>query len=196
MTTIMRADAARNQRAILQSAARVLGHRPDASMQAIARVAGLHRTTLYRHYPTRQDLVAAIHRQALDDAERAVAEARPADGSATDAVGRAIAALTAVGDRYLILAHEREPRAVVREREDEVTAPLVALIERGQRDGEFRDDLPAVWLASTLWTLLAAGVRASAEEGIGAERAADRVRRTLLHGMRVSPTSARETATA
>lgn len=186
MTTIMRADAARNQRAILQSAARVLGQRPDASMQAIARAAGLHRTTLYRHYPTRTDLVAAIHRQALDDAERAVAEARPADGPATDAVGRVIAALTAVGDRYLVLAHEHEPRAMVREREDEVIAPLVGLIERGQRDGEFRVDLPAGWFASALWTLLAAGLRASADEGIGAERAADRVRRTLLEGMHAS----------
>jgi AcrR family transcriptional regulator len=61
-----RADAARNRGAILTAARAVYGERGlDAPLDDIARAAGLGNATLYRHFPTRCDLVAAVFADTL-----------------------------------------------------------------------------------------------------------------------------------
>ena len=67
----------------------------------------------------------------------------PERGKATDAIARVVDALLVVGDRYRILSEERRGYPELREQEEAVGAPLIALVERGQRNGELRDDLPA-----------------------------------------------------
>ncbi|WP_309856186.1 helix-turn-helix domain-containing protein [Leifsonia sp. 1010] len=62
-----RADAARNRSAILQAARVALTtDGPDASLEAIARAAGVGIGTLYRNFPTREDLVAAVYENELN----------------------------------------------------------------------------------------------------------------------------------
>lgn len=62
-----RADAARNRSAILHAAREALTTEgPDASLEAIARAAGVGIGTLYRNFPTREDLVAAVYENELD----------------------------------------------------------------------------------------------------------------------------------
>lgn len=64
----MRADAAANREAILESARRLFGSRGiDVALAAVAEDAGTGIATLYRHFPTRSDLVQAV---ILDLAER------------------------------------------------------------------------------------------------------------------------------
>lgn len=59
-----RADAARNRERVLEAAKRVFSAGgPDASLEAVAREAGVGIGTLYRHFPTRQDLFAAVYRR-------------------------------------------------------------------------------------------------------------------------------------
>ncbi|SFO87333.1 TetR/AcrR family transcriptional regulator [Actinomadura madurae] len=50
----------RNRLSILSAAREVLAADPDASMDDIAAAAGMVRRTLYGHFPTRRDLVAAL----------------------------------------------------------------------------------------------------------------------------------------
>jgi len=69
MTTdrLIRADAARNRERILDTArSRITVHGPDVSMVDIAAAAGVAVGTLYRHFPTKTDLVAAIVSEHLD----------------------------------------------------------------------------------------------------------------------------------
>lgn len=69
MTTdrLIRADAARNRERILDTArSRITVHGPDVSMVEIAAAAGVAVGTLYRHFPTKTDLVAAIVSEHLD----------------------------------------------------------------------------------------------------------------------------------
>lgn len=58
-----RADARRNQERILQAAATAIAHQgATASLEEIARQAGVGSATLHRHFPTRQSLLEAVFR--------------------------------------------------------------------------------------------------------------------------------------
>lgn len=71
----LRADARRNQQALLEAAAAVfLTSGVDAPVREIAARAGVGTATIYRHFPTRADLVIAVYRHQVD----ACAEAGPA----------------------------------------------------------------------------------------------------------------------
>lgn len=61
MATRLRADAERNRAALLQAAREIFGeHGLDASLDEIARRAGVGNATLYRRFPTRRDLIAEV----------------------------------------------------------------------------------------------------------------------------------------
>jgi AcrR family transcriptional regulator len=79
----MRADARRNYDKIVETARVVFTERgTDASLDEIARRAGVGPGTLYRHFPTREALVDALMRSWADrvdaDAEAAIAAGLPA----------------------------------------------------------------------------------------------------------------------
>lgn len=70
MTTTrpLRADAARNRRLLLAAAADEFAERGlDASVADIARRAGLGKGTLFRHFATKDDLLAAIVLDRIDE---------------------------------------------------------------------------------------------------------------------------------
>ncbi len=70
-----RADARRNEQSLLDAAAAVfVTDGVDAPVRRIAAAAGVGMGTIYRHFPTRADLVAAVYRHQID----ACAEAGPA----------------------------------------------------------------------------------------------------------------------
>ena len=70
-----RADAARNEQALLAAAAAVfVGSGVDAPIREIAARAGVGIGTIYRHFPTRADLIVAVFRHQVE----ACAEAGPA----------------------------------------------------------------------------------------------------------------------
>jgi AcrR family transcriptional regulator len=70
-----RADAQRNQQALLAAAAAVfVTSGVDAPIREIAARAGVGIGTIYRHFPTRADLVVAVYRHQVE----ACAEAGPA----------------------------------------------------------------------------------------------------------------------
>lgn len=63
----LRADAARNRERVLEAAKIVLGAGgPDASLEAVAREAGVGIGTLYRHFPNREALFEAVYRREVE----------------------------------------------------------------------------------------------------------------------------------
>jgi AcrR family transcriptional regulator len=62
-----RADSVRNRERVLAAARTVFAAGgPDASLEAVAREAGVGVGTLYRHFPTRQDLFEAVYRNEVE----------------------------------------------------------------------------------------------------------------------------------
>ncbi|MCO6011129.1 TetR/AcrR family transcriptional regulator [Actinoallomurus purpureus] len=57
-----RTDAARNAQALLAAAKELFDERgPDVALDEVARRAGVGNATLYRHFPTRRDLIVAVY---------------------------------------------------------------------------------------------------------------------------------------
>ncbi|GIE34888.1 TetR family transcriptional regulator [Actinoplanes italicus] len=115
-TRPMRADARRNYERLLAAAvAEVARTGADASLEKIARDAGVGSATLHRHFPTRQALLEAVFH---DRVEGLCAEAHELTGSAEP--GRALAdwlravavyGATTRGLAASLLASVREPVA-------------------------------------------------------------------------------------
>jgi AcrR family transcriptional regulator len=62
----LRADAAENRARILAVARAEITADPDVKLNAIAQRAGVGQATLYRHFPTRADLLAEVYRADVD----------------------------------------------------------------------------------------------------------------------------------
>jgi AcrR family transcriptional regulator len=179
-----RADAERNLGRIIEAATTLLAVNPGASMAEIAEASGLVRATLYRHFPTRDDLLREMYSAALDDALQAILSVDPERGKATEAIARVVDALLVVGDRYRILSEERPRSPELQEQEQSVGAPLIALVERGQSGGELRNDLPLRWLVAALGSLINEALRAVGREDIDRTEAGRLVTQTFLESMR------------
>ena len=82
-TELKRSDARRNRDAILAAALEALTESPDASLNAIAKRAGVANATLYRHFPTREQLVLATYQHEVhslvDAAGQLLEELAPSD---------------------------------------------------------------------------------------------------------------------
>ncbi|MFF4274909.1 TetR/AcrR family transcriptional regulator [Streptomyces sp. NPDC001536] len=143
-----RADA--NRRRILDVALAELLRDPDASMDQIARAAGVVRRTVYGHFPSREALVSTL----IDGAVEAVAAADEAGRKDVEDPAQALAASTLsvweVADRYRILvalAQRSVTMQGIRERLAPVRESSEELLRRGLEEGVFASVLPVPALA-------------------------------------------------
>ena len=65
-TPVLRSNARRNRDRILEVAHEALTASADASLNSIAKSAGVGIATVYRHFPTREELVLAVYRLEVD----------------------------------------------------------------------------------------------------------------------------------
>jgi AcrR family transcriptional regulator len=139
-------------RTVLDVATTVLLSSPHASLSEVAAAAGVSRTTLHSWFPTRQALLIALAQEAMDLVEDAFREARLDDGPARDALARAVTLTVPLGSRIEFLLRERslDDDPQVTARYAALDEPLKRTVERGQRDGDLRADLPSWWLVTAL----------------------------------------------
>lgn len=159
-----RIDVERNRRILLDAAAGALALNPEATLSEVAQLAGLTRATLYRHFGSREKLIAVLREDALACAHEVITDARVHEGTAMEALRRVVNGILSFGGRFrplLVEGAARDPD-FLRQRDD-AFAPVAAIIERGQQSGAMRKDLSATWVVTALTALLAAAVRAAPE---------------------------------
>jgi AcrR family transcriptional regulator len=141
-----RADAQRSVARILDAAVDALASDPEASMAEIARQAGVVRATIYVHFPTRESLLEAVTERAISEVTRVIEAAEPQRGEAADALGRVVTAAWRALGRFhaLVAVNTRLPHDELHRRHRPLLSILEPLIERGQRDGTFRPDVPYI----------------------------------------------------
>jgi AcrR family transcriptional regulator len=149
----LRSDARRNRRTVLDAAVALLAKRPQATMQEVADASGLGRTTVYRHFPRRQDLIDALYEQVLAESAQTVRDAIGAATNARELLCDLGTRVIAIGDRYRFLdAHPelRERTLAGRGDDREGADPLHDYLSAAQERGEIRPDVPVGWMLTTM----------------------------------------------
>jgi AcrR family transcriptional regulator len=142
----MRADARRNYERLVSSAKEVFAeHGSDASMEAIAKHAGVGVGTLYRHFPKRIDIVEAVYRNDLDELMR-TAEGLMSDLDPWAALAEWLHAFIryAQGKRVFLSelheAFEKNPQLKLASRE-RINQVMEQVLDRAQKAGAARTDV-------------------------------------------------------
>ena len=142
----LRADARANHDRLLEvAAAAFAADGPEASLKGIAAQAGVGIGTLYRRFPTREDLIEAVYRSETDrlaaaahdllldrrpvDAVRAWMEAFADYMLTKQGMSEALPAILAARDG--LRAHSREA----------LLGAVATLVDAGRAAGELRDDI-------------------------------------------------------
>lgn len=149
-----RSDAKQSIAAILHAATQTLNANPAASLDDIARAAGVSRQTIYAHFPSRETLVEAV----IDKLSAEVTTAFNAAGldslPPAEALIRLLDTGWQVAARYPFAWHLP---AVSPEQDAGRHAPILdrmtELIRRGQENGDLDTTLPPAWLVSACLAL-------------------------------------------
>lgn len=181
-TANQRADAQRNRAKILAATPDSLSKDPDASVADIAAEAGVGRMTLYGHFRTRAELIDATLADSLERAEAVLADV-PLDGDPGEAFEALITSSWMLLERIrvvLVVAQRELQPARIREMHQKAEARMRGLVERGQREGVFRTDLPVDWLLSVTHL----SMNAAAEEVTAGRLASDDGARVIVATLR------------
>lgn len=155
-STSKRADARKNIEAIIEAATACLARDPHVSVGDIAKEAGVGRVTLYGHFESRDKLVTLVVERAIQHSDEALA-AVDLEGDPRAALSRLLEASWRLTQQYgaLIVAAEQSMPS------DQFQAVHVGLVDRwkplmqrGRRDGHFRDDQPLGWQLTLLQSVL------------------------------------------
>ena len=151
----LRADASRNREKLLAVAAAVFAeHGVDASLEEIARRAGVGIGTLYRHFPTREHLVEILYRrevEALAAAAEDLSRRHPPDVALAEWMQRFVGYIAAkrgmAKSLQVLLATKSELLAEIY---GLVTQSLRRLVEAAIADGSIRRDVDSADILQAL----------------------------------------------
>jgi AcrR family transcriptional regulator len=166
----LRADARKKREAILVAAEEAFAEKGvSVPVDDVASRAGVGVGTLYRHFPTKEALIAAVVATRLEDlcAESRVARLAPDPGAALFAFAERMGAEVAVKHDLADALAEAgiDIKAEMADVMEEMRANVEALIARAQQAGAVRDDVAA----NELFGLVVATCTAAKLQGLGDE---------------------------
>ena len=178
----LRKDAARSRAAILTAARELFSSGRDVPMYEIGRRAGVGQATLYRHFPDRAAIVAAISREHVERIEAIAAEHEDDDGAILVVLEAATDMLVRIRDLLGILREDATLAPVLAELRQRMLVVLDATLDRSRAGALLREDLRADDLLLVLNMINGAltGIASTAERATAATRALE----LALEGLR------------
>lgn len=172
---------------LLDVAAEVLVADPAASLAEVAEAAGIGRTTLHKHYPTRDDLLRAVGDRALGLWEDAVGEVT-GTGDPDGGLRAVTTAMIPIGPQLAFLwrtpsfdhANDMDARRLA------VEAATLAILKRAQDRGAIAAGLPDWWLFRTFFSLIYVAAESVQTGHLAPRDAPDFALNTYLHGIGAS----------
>ena len=143
-----RSDAVRNRERVLESAKAVFSAGgPEASLEAVAKRAGVGIGTLYRHFPTREALFEAVYRREVEQLGE-LAEQLKGDVDPVDALRRWLRSnvelvATKKGMSAALALAAYKPSELTAYSFGRLTMAVGALLDRAVAAGEIRSDISA-----------------------------------------------------
>lgn len=182
----LRADAARNRAKVLAAAEEVFTTQgPTASTEDVARLAGVGIATVFRHFPTKEALLAAVvttrMRRLADQAAALAADPDAEPGDAFVAFFTGAVAQSAVKSAMAdaVAAGGVDIAAAVAEVTVSVRETMHKLLTRAQAVGAVRDDIDVDDVIALL-----AGASRAAEQAGERQRSRERTLAVVLDGLR------------
>jgi len=167
-------DARRNREVILRVAADAFARGSGAvSLDEVARLAGLGRATVYRHFPDRKALGLAVAGESL------TALARQMDGSFREML--AVVLHTQIEQRSLVRLFRELPERVQRRYTDGLLDVLRPAFRRARDDGTLRPDFEIGDLP-VLFEMVEGALR-GAPSAVERSASTERLVRALLDGL-------------
>jgi AcrR family transcriptional regulator len=143
-----RADAVRNRERLLETAADIFSAGgPDASLEAVAKRAGVGIGTLYRHFPTREALFEAVYRREVDQlsdlAERLADEVEPVEALRRWLHANVRLVATKKGMVAALALAAYRPSELHAYSADRLAKAVGSLLDRAAKAGDIRADITA-----------------------------------------------------
>ncbi|MFI6336633.1 TetR/AcrR family transcriptional regulator [Streptomyces sp. NPDC050535] len=168
---------------VLRSAAALLTRKSTATMDEVAKAAGISRATLHRQFAGRDALVRALEALGIAECEAALDAARLDEGPAREAVRRLVTEIQPAAGLLAFLYGENQ--LWEGDQDDgwlRLDTRIGALFVRGQQGGEFRIDLSPVWLTEALYGLIASCAWAAQDGRVAANDFTHMIVELLLGG--------------
>jgi AcrR family transcriptional regulator len=148
----LRRDAAQNRQRLIGAAGEVFAaHGLDASVEEIARVAGVGIGTLYRRFPTKDALIAALVQDVLDTIlELAQVAVEQPDGTGLERFLEASSAYQAQHSGCLPRLWNTDTQ---HESIQQIRRVIAALLEDAKRHGRVREELTSTDLTMVMWSV-------------------------------------------
>jgi len=144
----MRADAERNRRRLLDAATQIFCERGlEVGVGEIAQQAGVGRGTLFRNFPSKEHLIAAIVVERMRESitrGRAALEAPDAGASLFDLIEQSVGRSQTDRALFDAIAETWLANDEIREIHEELVSVLEALVRRAQDAGAVRADISAI----------------------------------------------------
>lgn len=185
MTGTKAATAAqdRTRAAIVEAAVEVLAANRDAAkLDDVAAAAGVSRATLYRYFPSREQLVYALVEAAYQEVLERVRDAQIDEVRFEEALVRVARAVALTGSHFVVLQHE--PPVALDHLDHEFEATMLRFFERGQAEGVLSCDRPTTWLRQVYRAIVVEAIRYAALTELGTEETAALITSQFLSGAR------------
>lgn len=170
---------------LLDAAGAVLARNPSATMAEIAATAGVARATLYRHFPTREDLIKALALESLRRTDEATQQIPVDRLSAERVLAEVFDAIVPLGDRFRFLSSE--PAALgdpeIKAAYDRQLDELAELVDAMKAEGSLDRAAPTAWVVAVIDALVYAAWEAVDAGAVARRDAAGLAFRTIMRGL-------------